>query len=146
MKKLLPLCGLLLMLSVLFVSCKKKNDVKTDALTGAWSETPQQSYDRRIIFNTDGKFSLQVLGPDGYPQLTLNGKYIIKGDSLTVTIMENLEKQGAGKVVKTVTNYNIFEKGTFSVKDNVLTLNYLTYPADAPVLTQSKFNQILSID
>ena len=149
MKKLLSICGLLIMLSVLLVSCKKKDDVKVakrDILTGSWSETSQKPYNRILHFETDGKFSMEVLDNTGYANLTLKGKYVIEGDSLTVTLLESVEQQGGGKEIKTLINNKIFEKGTFNVKDFVLTLNYITYPADAPVLTQAKYNKILKID
>jgi len=147
MKKTLNVCGLLFLLSFLFVSCKKKVDfVDHDVLTGGWAEMPQQTYNRTMSFETDGKFSYKVLGVDGYAQTTLNGKYAIKGDSLIVNILERLSKDDSGKIVRVKTNDYLFEKATFSITGFELTINHITYPADAPVFTQSKFVRILAID
>jgi len=146
-KNTLTLLGLLFLLSTVFISCKKKVDsVTTNELTGAWQETPTQVYIRRIRFETNGKFSAVLLGQGGTMQNTLNGSYAIKGDSLIVNIRERLDRDDSGKIVRAATNYVFFEKGTFSVKDMQLTINHITYPADAPARTQAKFNRIMSID
>ncbi len=146
-KNTLTLLGLLFLLSAAFISCKKKvESVTTNELTGAWQETPTQVYIRRIRFETDGKFSAVLLGQGGITQNTLNGSYAIKGDSLIVNIRERLDRDDSGKIVRVATNYIFFEKGTFSVRDLQLTINYITYPADAPARTQAKFNRIMSID
>ena len=142
--KMLNACKLLLVLSVVMVSCKKDDKVEKDVLNGAWVETPLQTYNHPLRFESDGRFAMEYLHPDGSAKTTFNGKYLIKGDSLKVNIQEMLEQQGSGTVVRTPANSVMFEKGTFSIRDNVLTINYITYPADAPVQTQSKFKAILS--
>jgi len=142
--KTLNFFGLLLMLSVLFVSCKKTvYIIKSDELAGDWIETPQASITRTLHFETDGKFSTKISSADGSVAVTLNGKYAIKGDSLKVNILERLSKDDSGQIVKTTGNSVYFEKGTFSVQNSQLTINHITYPADAPVATKSRYNRIL---
>lgn len=146
-KKTINVLGLLFLLSVVFISCKKKVEyITTDELTGAWQESPIQVYTRRLRFETDGKFSAELLGQGGITQNMLNGTYKIKGDSLIVNIRERLDRNDSGQIVKVATNYILFEKGTFNVNDLQLTINYITYPADAPARTQAKYNRIVSID
>lgn len=145
--KSLLIYALLFILTFTATSCKKKVVEKNnEPLEGSWEETPSQSYPRRIVFDRNGQFSMKFLGTDGYPQLTLNGIYTVKGDSLLVKIRESLEKQDSGNIIKTTSNIDLFDKGTFNIKDFVLTINYLSYPADGPVPTQIKFNKILPID
>jgi len=147
MKKTLNVCALLFMLTVLLVSCKKKDDVETtDELIGSWDENPRQSINRRLNFLPGGKFSLEVLGTDGYAQLTVDGKYEIQAGNLNIDISSTLERQPSGKLVITKTNYRLFEKATYNVKNLVLTIDYTSYPADAPIPTQVKFNKIQDID
>lgn len=141
--QILNACKLLLVLSVLIVSCKKDDNDAKDVLNGEWLETPLQTYSRTIRFESDGRFAMEYLHPNSSAKSTFKGKYVIKGDSLKVNIQEMLEQQSSGTVVQTPANSIFFEKGTFSINDNVLTINYITYPADAPVPTVSKFNAIL---
>ncbi|MCX2484654.1 hypothetical protein [Pedobacter sp. MR2016-24] len=142
--KILNACKLLLVLSVVTVACKKDDKKEKDVLTGTWTETPPQTYSQTLRFESDARFAMEYLHPDGAAKTTFRGKYVIKGDSLKINIQEMLELQSSGTVVRTPANSVMFEKGTFSVRDNVLTINYITYPADAPVQTQSKFKAILS--
>lgn len=65
---------------------------------------------------------------------------------MSATITEQAEKQSSGSVTTTPVNINWFDKGKFNIKNFVLTINYKTYPADAPVDTESKFNKIIPID
>ena len=83
------LLGLLILFTVVLISCKKKTEiVPTDELTGVWQETPAQAYSRRIHFEAGGKFSAELLEQGGVTQSTINGSYAIKGDSLIVKILQ----------------------------------------------------------
>jgi len=141
--KTLNFFGLLLTLSVVFLSCKKTIYIQSDGLTGAWIETPQGSITRTLHFEDDGKFSTDIRSIDGSVAVTLNGKYLIKGDSLKVNILERITKDDSGQIVKTTGNSDYFEKATFSVENSKLTINYISYPADAPVSTQSRYKRVL---
>jgi len=143
--KTLNFFGLLLVLSVVFVSCKKTvYSIQSDVLAGDWMETPQASITRTLHFETDGKFSTDIRSVDGSVAVILNGKYSIKGDSLKVNILERISKDDSGQIVKTTGNSDYFEKATFSVQNSKLTINYISYPADAPVRTKSTYNRILT--
>lgn len=77
----------------------------------------------------------------------LVGKYSISDDKLKVNITSEVEISRDGKVIKTTpNNYTLFDDGRFSIVRDVLTLNYTTYPADAPVATIRKYNKILAVD
>jgi len=142
--QILNACKLLIVLSVVVVSCKKSDKDEKDVLNGAWIETPLQNYSRTLRFESGGRFAMEYHHTDHSVKTTLNGNYVIKGDSLKVNIQEMLEQQSSGTVVRTPANSVMFEKGTFSIRDKVLTINYITYPADAPVQTQLNFKAILS--
>jgi hypothetical protein len=148
MKKTLNVCVMLLMLSALLFSCKKKDNEfkKSDELTGSWYETSRQTYIRRLNFQPGGKFAMDILGTDSKVQTTLNGRYVINGNTLSVTSFEIVETQPSGKVVTTKMEDKLFDKATFNIKNLVLTIDYVSYPADAPVPTQATFNKILAID
>ncbi|MCZ4243545.1 hypothetical protein [Pedobacter punctiformis] len=150
MKKTLKLVSLLFISSLFIFACKKKNnEAPYNPIKGAWVETPQQTYNRKIVFNDNGKFTMYMTNTiDANYLVTLNGTYTAQGENLTVNITEEWVKQSNGTVVKTQLpqQYNLFEKGTFNISNTVLTINYLTYPADAPVKTLAKFNKILAID
>jgi len=140
----------ILLISVLFVSCKKDKvaPVTKDMLTGSWEEVPQKAYSRRLLFEAGGKFTMQIRNNTNTDwDLILNGKYSISGADLSVIITEQLEKQASGQLVKTAVNkFSLFDKGKFNIQNFVLTINYKSYPADAPVDTEAKFNKLIPID
>lgn len=131
------------------ISCKKDTtEGKTDVLTGAWEEVPQKAYSKRLLFESGGKFSMQVRDKDNqYWSLVISGNYSVSSDNLSVTTTNETVKSSAGTVVSTnLINYKLFENGKFSIDNFILTLNYTTYPADGPVPTTSKFNKLIPID
>ncbi|MFD2287005.1 hypothetical protein GJU39_09645 [Pedobacter petrophilus] len=149
--KLLKTFALLLLLPFLFISCKKYNPSGTppDVLTGSsWEEVPQRAYSKRISFENGGNFSIQFRNQDNqYWATVMSGKYSISEDKLTVNITSNVEKSSTGKTIKsTPENFLLFDKDRFVIENSVLTVNYLTYPADGPVPTVAKFNRLIPID
>lgn len=146
--KIFNACNLIVLFSVMLLSCRKnvpENFVR-DELTGVWQEM-SAGYNRLLIFEPGNKITIQLKNSqyaDWHSQLT--GKYVINGDNLQVNIMEQSEKQSQGSVVTSPVNIRWFDNGKFNIKNNVLTINYKTYPADAPVDTESKFNKIIAID
>lgn len=148
--KFLKNYGLLLILSVIMISCKKdKTEIegKKDVLTGAWQEAGMTGgFSRLIIFEPGGGFSLKASDKDGVI-VTLKGKYTIESDNLKVTISEQTERQANGSMLKKTVSNQLFEKGKFSISNfTLLTINHITYPADAPVPTESKYSKIMPID
>jgi len=147
-KKTLNTCGLLILLSLTMLSCKKnaEENLPKDALTGAWQEIAT-GYNRVLIFDPGNKITILVRMSQNVDwSLKLTGKYTVDGDNLTAKITEQTERQSSGALITTPVNFQWFDKGKFSVKNFVLTINYKTYPADAPVDTESKFNKIIPID
>jgi len=149
-KRTVNVYGLLLMLSVCFVACKKDNNSKSNsALMGVWQQTPKESYNSTITFATDSKFSMDLVALENTSYLLTNsGKYSVKGDSLIVNVLQSVEKVGGKSEVRTFDNNNknvLYEKATYSIKDNILTLSYISYPADAPIRTEVKFSKISGI-
>lgn len=130
------------------ISCKKdKPEGKTDVLTGAWQEVGLTGgFSRLIVFEAGNGFSLKASDKDGVI-VTLKGRYTIEGDNLKVAITEQTERQANGSMLKTTVNTQLYEKGKFSITNlSILTINHITYPADAPVATISKFGKIMPID
>ncbi|MFC3562703.1 hypothetical protein [Pedobacter jamesrossensis] len=148
-KNLLKTCGLLLLLSVFMISCKKDNNLsgKTDVLTGAWQETGLTGgFDRLIIFEPGGGFSLKA-SINNDLIASSRGYYSIENDNLKVTVTEKNEKQTNGSMVKKAVNIQLFENGKFIITDKAyLTINCITYPADGPSPTEFKYNKIIPID
>lgn len=148
--KILLISGLFMLLSFVLISCKKDKTPlgSPDVLTGGWEEVPQSAYSRRLSFSLGGKFSMQMRDQSNQYWISeVIGKYSISGDKLMVNISSSLEKSSTGKIIRnTPTNYVLFENGKFNIDNRVLTVNYTTYPADAPVPTVAKFNQLIPID
>lgn len=148
--KILLISGLFMLLSFFLISCKKEKTPlgPPDVLTGGWEEVPQSAYSRRLSFSLGGKFSMQMRDQSNQYWISeVIGKYSISGDQLMVNISSSLEKSSTGKIItNTPTSYVLFENGKFNIDNRVLTVNYTTYPADAPVPTVAKFNQLIPID
>ncbi|WP_157274894.1 hypothetical protein [Pedobacter sp. Leaf194] len=147
MKRYLTTLMLLLSLSVTMISCKKNGieNLSKDALTGTWQEV-STGYNRVLIFEPGNKITILIkMSQFADWSLKLTGKYVADGDNLTAKLTEQTEKQASGSVTTPV-NYTWFDKGKFNIKNFVLTVNYKTYPADAPVDTETKFNKIVAID
>tara|TARA_R110002012_G_scaffold85005_1_gene212027 strand:- start:13872 stop:14285 length:414 start_codon:yes stop_codon:yes gene_type:complete len=130
--------GLLALL--LIVSCTK-DDGQSEGfppdLLGSWSKTYEQEQGiiiNNYTFNENSTFKRRIewFGFNGAPKTELTesseytGTFEVEGDSL---FFRNLEGQGG------------FDS-KFWIKNNVLHLEYITYPADAPVLTQMKYERI----
>jgi hypothetical protein len=75
-----------------------------------------------------------------------NGTYQIKKDSLKVFTREMIEQQPGKPLQTTATTYALYEKATYRISRDTLTLSYITYPADGPVPTTAKFVRTLTID
>ncbi|WP_108425469.1 hypothetical protein [Flagellimonas amoyensis] len=128
-------------LFVLMVSCNDKDDDHGESsvadLLGQWSDTFDQG-DGKIItsytFMADSTygFSSDFFGFNGKPltELTgfseVSGVFEVEGDSL---ILRAAQSEG-------------FFKSKFWIKDDVLHLEYISYPADAPVLTQMEYDRV----
>lgn len=134
------------LLAISLGSCKKDRKEKPDAsLIGPWTELQLNGVTRRITFAGDGSFSLLV-GHDGGGGSMLKGSFLTKGDSLKVVVREILEDVPGQPSKVSAPTSPLFEKATYSIKGDTLTLNYITYPADAPETTTAKFKKTITID
>jgi len=129
-----------LFISFLIVSCNKADEPTQDFepnLLGTWSETYEQEQGTIInnyTFKVNATFKRRIewLGFNGAPKTELTdsseytGIFKVEGDSL---FFRNLEGEGG------------FDS-KFWIENNVLYLEYITYPADAPVLTQIQYKRI----
>ena len=130
----------LLVLLFLAVSCTKEDEGSegfTPDLLGSWSQTYEQEQGiivENYTFNVNSRFERRIdwFGFNGAPKTELTesseytGTFKVDGDSL---FLRNLEGKGG-------------LNSKFWIKDNILHLEYITYPADAPVLTQMKYERI----
>lgn len=141
--------GVLIGTMLITGACQKEKRQVTDpvkTLVGGWNAVPvEANYGRRLYFGSDGSFTAAyIYHNDGDVSVeSFLGTYTIKGDSLKVTIKEASEQHGNSPAVKTQINIQLYEKATYSINGSSLILNYITYPADGPVLTQTKFTREL---
>lgn len=147
LKNQLKITGLFLLLSVLLFSCKKdKPEKEKDVLTGAWQESGMSGgMGRRLVFKPGGEFTMEIWAST-YKSGEVNGIYKIDGDNLTVNISEDVEINSAGIATKRKVNRQLFEKGKFSISNGILSIKFISYPADAPVETEIKYGKIVAID
>ncbi|SDL40430.1 hypothetical protein [Pedobacter antarcticus] len=138
MKRALSLLSITLCMTVLFIACKKNKDGEPNhELVNRWQEKLSGGFTRTLIFSSDGKFSMEFAGGD--ENSVVNGKYIVNGNSLKVNLTESLSKLGTSNVVRTKIDYELFEKGTYKIEGSVLIIQYISYPADAPVQTETEY-------
>lgn len=142
-----------LLMASIFLACKKKSieeDGPKDVLYGNWHEARNGSNSLRTLsFGTGGKFSMKLTDSIGAATFgTLNGNYVLKGDSIQVRILESVDNAN-GKQVKTAVDYKIFDYAVIKFTNQTkiqMDIDYITYPADGPVPTHARFNKILAID
>lgn len=142
--------GLLLLITISIFACKKDevSSKAKDVLSGAWAETPENTYCSQLFFGNDGYFALRLKDSTRtYWGRSLVGKYSISEDRLKVNITNEVETDLNGKMTSNASvNRTLFDDGKFTVNHTVLTIDYTTYPADAPMPTTKKYNKILAID
>ncbi|RZK61102.1 MAG: hypothetical protein EOO85_33840 [Pedobacter sp.] len=136
----------MVLLALGLASCKKDRREKPDTnLIGPWKELQLDGVTRKITFAKDGSFSL-LIGYDGGGGSMLKGSYLTKRDSLKVVVREVLENVPGQPNKAVAPSSSLYEKATYSIKGDTLTLNYITYPADAPETTTAKFTRAITID
>lgn len=117
-------------------SCKKDGQtVLENKLVGNWKEL---EVNRSLKFTIDNFFSFSTTDADG-GKTTYSGTYQINGDSLTLSTQKVLVQQPGKLAQTTPSNTPFYDKASFSVSGNTLTINYISYPADGPVPTTGKF-------
>ncbi|MDF0708647.1 hypothetical protein [Flagellimonas okinawensis] len=131
---------LLLLLSAVLTSCSGDDTIagaSENDLMGSWVRTDDQQ-DGSIVttysFHGDltYRYTTEWFGFNGEPKTVMtsfsrtNGLFDVEGDSL---FLQSLEYQGG---------FN----AKFSIFDDVLYLEYITYPADAPVITKLNYHKV----
>lgn len=146
MKTLTSTISVLLLFSIGFSSCKKDKKVQLqNPINGNWEEMGLNGLKRSVNFAKDNTFFLTIAYNDGGSTQFI-GTYQVKGNELTATSTETLEQKPGKPVERTSMNFSLYEKATFSIAGDTLKLNYISYPADAPVNTLAKFRRLTTID
>jgi hypothetical protein len=128
-------------------ACKKDKNEPAKKLYGQWEETGLSNVGSRSLSITKDSIYLNIWISSGgvlSETVRISGAYQLKGDSLITSAKERVESKSNGQVIsrKPVTG-KMYEKATYKVEDNKLTINYTTYPADAPVATTANFRRLL---
>lgn len=165
MRNLVLSCLVFLIFS--FSSCEKENDVSVnfsiESLVGTWSRIDVipsgrsaadfRYFDMETIhtFGIDGSHSNKVNfygfkdeNPEEIIGQTENkGTFRIKSDSVFIRATElTLWEKGFNPEPETVELNGAAYGSRFEIKDNLLTLYYISYPADAPVATQMSYQRV----
>lgn len=129
----------LLFLSIL--SCKKDPLVQPEnSLSGSWEELDLNGFKRALSFTTDNKFVYLMEFSDGSSTL-ISGDYLSEGLSLSLTGTNKIELE-PGKVPKNTSGkYGLFESASYTIEGQILTIKYISYPADAPVDTFIRYRR-----
>ena len=141
------------LMAVLIVSaagCKKSKtqpNNNNNSLYGGWYEVKTVSNMQRTIYfepNTN-KFIMTIAqySTNQTTVSTYTGAYVVKSDSLKANITEEKVVQNNVLISSKALNFNLFEKGTYSISNNRLNVKYITYPADGPVKTEANFQRQL---
>lgn len=154
-------------LSILFVSCEKNEDTFNDEkgieepeLIGSWVRVDtisvhQRSYKyfntREITYFASNKFfdkieyikvDSNLLNPEKKGFQSLSGTYSIQGNKIRYTLLEaSFFEEDFPTMTRTEKYANAKDSVSYTINGTVLTLNYLSYPADAPVETNMVFKR-----
>lgn len=140
----------ILLLAVILVtsllSCKKdKAEKPSHPLSGEWHLTDTEGYFTRIIFGEGNNFSYVVSSKDWSMTTAVLGSFSTDRNGLKVTVLKRLVQEKDKETILVTSDTPFFDQATFSIENNILTLNYTTYPADAPVPITLKFTKALSL-
>jgi len=154
-----------LMLASAGAACSDSSaPVISSPIVGAWiapSETlhPTGSMTRQIGFSESGEFRYSANSYGIYPGQSagtlsaytrISGTYQIDGDRLTITGNRTATWDsfyGANSPERvTDVNTEVFKDARFRIVTGNLILDYITYPADAPVPTTESFTRLIPID
>jgi len=150
MKSLKPtfisvLHGLLICSILTTGACKKEKKpvpwfAKT--LVGHWGLTDKgPNTETHLYFGGLGEFTYTFVHYDNglADQTSYNGTYTTQSGNLTAIVKEKVEQKGNNPAVKTVSSITFYDNVPFKLDGDILTLKLVTYPADAPILTEFKF-------
>ena len=141
--------------------CSQSTEPPGTALVGGWlapteALSPTGTLERTLSFADDGTFQSTVNMYGIYPGNTpgklsaftaTKGTYVVGGDRLTMTATRQITWDsfyGSGsQPTEHTVNQSVFDQAHFTLTNNALVLNYLTYPADAPVATTLAFFRLM---
>lgn len=147
---------------ILVCSCSASLDVKNDPdqsrLIGWWVDTtstsPTSKYINLLRFSENGTFNNRIESYEISPSdqrsselsswMEYSGNYIAsKGKLYIVSRQESSWSLPTTNPVNTIIrDSNLYEDCSFSISNDTLKLEYITYPADAPVRTNKSLIRI----
>ncbi|MCD0488557.1 hypothetical protein LPB86_09965 [Pedobacter sp. MC2016-14] len=128
------------------LSCKKdKVEKPSHPLSGEWQLTDTEGYFTRVIFGEGNNFSYVISSKDWSMTTAVLGSFTTDENKLTITVNKRLVQEKGKETILVTSDTPFFDQATFSIEDKTLTLNYTTYPADAPVPTTLKLTRALSL-
>lgn len=162
MKKNIQTTKLILFLISIFISfsCEKKDDdklINDNELIGTWVDTvyakPSGYRVYELIFNstssfTDKSSSYGIYNDQDNDELSgwfvRTGNYEVNNNKLKLISKKVVSWDSffGGNPVTSSETQIIFENCTFTINRNILELNYITYPADAPENTTRRYKKL----
>jgi hypothetical protein len=150
-----------LAMGIVTAACRQSTAPPGSALVGGWMAPrealrPSGSMTRNLGFSENGTFvytvnSYGVYGGNTPGQLSaytnITGTYQVDGNrvALTATRIATWDSfYGAGSPERVeMVSRSIFDQARFTILGGLLTLDYITYPADAPVPTRLFFTRLM---
>ncbi|WP_316837417.1 hypothetical protein [Pedobacter nutrimenti] len=143
------LFSFILFLTILTTACKKGKPVAipTPELIGNWTEDVHPGVSsimpRGLLLSKD---SIHFVSWDQAAQQVtyVQGTYSTQGNKLITNFKEIVIRKNNDKIIsRTAVSGSYFENATYLLNGNKLTLNYTSYPADAPTPATMTFNRML---
>jgi hypothetical protein len=150
--------GTFLLCALLLVSCSKDENNLPDggnsALTGTWTETamaqPNGHFINELTFNNDSTFSSRTTSYGVYSGQSQNdlsgwfeyaGNYSLNGTTISFIShrVVSWDSFYGGQPDTQIKDQLLFENCKYTIVDQVLEINYITYPADAPENTTRQY-------
>jgi len=143
MKKIFLVLSFMMVSAILFPACKKDKQMlpEPSVLIGSWSETPATpNFQRTLFFAADGTFTMHFNYFGFMPGAeTMSGIYTTSGEKINLRFLKYIHAEPNKEPVTLVNSPQLYDQATYKVKGNLLILNYVSYPADAPVNTTATF-------
>lgn len=145
-----------------FASCSSSLDSLTASdIVGQWTAareeaSPTGSYSRQLTFSNDGHFVLEFRSYGVYQGQQADdlssysrtaGTFTVAGDRLSfdpesLTTWDAFYGASSPETVRTPYPYaSFYDDARYRVEGNTLTLDYTSYPADAPEVTRQLFQR-----
>jgi hypothetical protein len=155
---------LIITISFTFWSCKNYDDdisslnnFTPNDLFGVWTDTLKSGTTGKTVnmltFNPNGSF---VAGTNTYGiyggqksndlsgYFEYYGNYVLSIKNIYFKSQQSIswDSFAGGNPVKTQKDQVIFESCTYKISSDTLNISYITYPADAPVVTKRQYKRI----